>query len=225
MVPPYGVPTPLGVRPSSPLATHLLHRARERRVKGVRAAMIHGRDGARAIVRLPRPVATVSGIRRLGLEGAAADAMLAQRLYALDRARRAATYYTAGAVALQQIRDIGADARYYNLAPPFGSAIASADYTAATVQTALAVAAVPAAHRTWWLSALPIVTGVGISAARETIRPATPKSSGTPGLPGYGAGSGRKSWWELFTLAAPAITGVVAAYMVRPARARRPVRY
>ena len=196
-------------------------RAREerRRTRGVRAALIRGRDGASAVVRLPTAVATAQGVRRLGRRSARAEAVLAQHDRGLRAIRSQETHIRTtitGAVILQNLRDVVAEARAAvapaNWAPVWNPILASTDYTLAAAQTGFSVAAIPAARRSALFWTLPLTSGLISALGRETLRQPV------------GLGLNAKPFWResAIALAVPIVVGAAAAYFVRP---RRPVRY
>src|SRR4051812_31982631 len=97
----FTAPFPFGGGISPSLALQLRQRAREKKLKGVRAGYIRGKNGASAIVRLPTPVATARNVQTLSRRSAFTEATLAQQQQRLRRAEVRARNTVAGAVLIQ----------------------------------------------------------------------------------------------------------------------------
>jgi hypothetical protein len=211
-------PVPLGMGPSSALAMQLRQRARERRLKGVRAALIRGKDGATAVVRLPTAVATARGVQLLSRRSAYTEAALAQQQRTLRRTETTARNTITGAILVQHARDVANEAR--RTVAQIGAAaaawepyLAGLDYALSAAQTGFAVAAIPPSRRSLIFSTLP-VTGTAVSSLlRETLRSPL----------GLARGVAAKPLWPDVTLAVgvPTLVGAVISYLVYPGRRRR----
>jgi hypothetical protein len=191
--------------------------------RGVSGGLIRSDQGT-AVFRFPTPVAPMRFLRResrrrRGLATVVADHD--RRIRAMGQWGNQQGKYVTAAVSTQHLRDVANDLQQ-SVGPAFpglSQAFAAADYSISSAQTALAVAAIPPARRSWLFWSLPAVAGLGVSTVREFIR------LQPGGGIGFGAASGKAGWPLFFTLAAPTVTGVVASILVKPQRVRRTVRY
>ena len=210
---PFASPIPFVPGLSPTLALQLRQRARERRLRGVKAGFIQGKDGASAVVRLPTPVATARGVQFLSRRSAVAEAALAHQQQRLRRAESRARITVSGALVVQHLRDVANEARASAMAqggvPGFWQPyLAGFDYALSAAQTGFGVAAIPAPRRSLIFSTLPMTGTLATSLAREALRPPL--------------GLAAKPWQNtVLTVGLPTVVGALISYMVHPSRPRR----
>jgi hypothetical protein len=208
------VPTPFGPGVSPTLALQLRQRSKDRRLRGVKAAYIQGRDGASAVVRMPTPVATARGVQLLSRRNALSEARLAQHQQQLRRAETRARNTVTGAVFVQHLRDVANEARRSaaiagGVPVVWEPYLAGFDYALSATQTGFGVAAIPPSRRSLLYSTLPMTGTFAASLAREALRPPL--------------GLAAKPFWPntLLAVGLPTLVGALVSYMVYPGRRRR----
>lgn len=192
--------------------------ARDRELRGVKAALVKTRRGT-AVIRMPTPVATARGVRSLGRRSRRAEAALSsheRRLRTFEQTAAKQSYFSAGAVGLQQFRDIAAEVR--NRVGNVGIAarfMPGVDYGLSALQTAMVAASVPPSRRSWALWSLPITT-VLTAAAREWARP--------PIAAAAGVAAAKRPADVFINVAIPFVAGGISSLALMPRRRRLYVR-